>query len=397
MKKTIVRVLTILCVLVLFSAMAMSAFAAKNEETLRLEVVDVTADGEDMLVTLAIDNRTGYNISFGWVNDCEIIAVTDEGTFYANPPSERIRRGESELVLELSDCHGELEKLQITQLCQLGDDGLPDRKMKDVTVYDENKGVEEFEGVFPFVSSTFAPVIIIAAIGITLVVTALIVTLVIWIRTRRRNEKALQRFDPYGAAPIVADGMQAAPAAPTQSAVQPQAAGNFCLHCGAALQKDSVFCSACGKKQVTRYQQTFYRGNMKEDELIDQINNWFAQYPQVANVKGKFMLQHKPGLLANKYVLEAFAIDYEVLNGQNKNRYGVVRLAKLGLARTDTDELLALWKQQNPNTTVINSQGGINQRGTEGSLALGGLGATNNTQLYVFFKFDRASGTAFPQ
>jgi hypothetical protein len=222
----------------------------------------------------------------------------------------------------------------------------------------------------------------------SLMVVVILVVIAIWIRTRRRNAKALQQYASYAATPAVGNVGHVASTATAQNT-----AGTYCVHCGAPLQAGGAFCAACGEKQVTRYQQTFYRGSMKEDELIDQINHWFAQYPQVANVSGKFFLKHCTGLMVNKYVLDAFAIEYEVFNNPNQNQYAVVRLGDLGLVRTDTDELLALWKQKNPHTTVINTNGGINQRGTSGSLALGGFGATNNTQLYVFFKFDRATGT----
>lgn len=167
----------------------------------------------------------------------------------------------------------------------------------------------------------------------------------------------------------------------------------FCMYCGAQIQGEGAFCPICGKKQVTIYKQTFCRGKMTEQQFIDQINLWFAQYPQVANVKGKFSIKHGMGLLVNKYVLNEFSIEYEVLNGQNQNQYGVVALNTTGLIKTGTDALLAKWHQANPNAVVLNRDGGVNQRGSSSSLAFGGFGAVNNTQLYVFFKFNRKTGT----
>ena len=163
----------------------------------------------------------------------------------------------------------------------------------------------------------------------------------------------------------------------------------FCIYCGGEIPQDSAFCSKCGKKQVKVYQQTFRRENMSEDQFIDQINRWFAQYPHVANVKGKFLVHHSVGLMVNKYVLDALAIEYELLSGTNQNQYAVVSLESTGLVKTKTDALLARWREQNPDAVVVAREGGVNQRGSTGSLVLGGVGAMNKTQLYVLFKVKR--------
>ena len=60
-----------------------------------------------------------------------------------------------------------------------------------------------------------------------------------------------------------------------------------CLYCKGEIGDDMQFCPLCGKKQVMVYTQTFQRGNMSEDEFIRKINEWFAAYPTVANVKGR--------------------------------------------------------------------------------------------------------------
>lgn len=169
-----------------------------------------------------------------------------------------------------------------------------------------------------------------------------------------------------------------------------------CLFCQAELPENAAFCPACGKKQVVRYTQTFRRGSMKEEDFIAQINAWFAQYPQVANVKGEFLLGHGVGLLVNKYTLDALSIEYEVFSGQNTNQYAVVQLSEFGFTHKETADLLAKWKAANPAATVIRTAGGVNQRGSTGSLMMGGLGAKNKAQLYVLFKFDRKQGTAQP-
>lgn len=167
-----------------------------------------------------------------------------------------------------------------------------------------------------------------------------------------------------------------------------------CMYCSHTIPDGATFCPDCGKKQTLRYQQTFYREKMSEDEFIARINQWFAAYPRVANVKGEFLLKSTGGMMANKYLLDAFAIEYELLEGNNTNQYGVVSLRKFGLVRTDTDVLVAQWKTANPGATIVKRSGGVHQRGNAGQLMLGGFGASNNTQCYLFFKFDCKTGTA---
>ncbi|MBE6713343.1 MAG: zinc ribbon domain-containing protein [Ruminococcaceae bacterium] len=170
-----------------------------------------------------------------------------------------------------------------------------------------------------------------------------------------------------------------------------------CMYCGAEIAEGSTFCSKCGKKQVQIYTQTFRRENLSEEEFIAQINNWFASYPQVANVKGKFLTHQGTGLFVNKYVLDAFSIEYELFSGVNDNQYGVINLSTTGIVKSSTDELLARWLQSNPGAQILAREGGVNQRGQTGSLILSsGFGAVNKTQLYVFFKFNRATGTGVP-
>lgn len=170
-----------------------------------------------------------------------------------------------------------------------------------------------------------------------------------------------------------------------------------CIHCNAEIAEGSAFCSACGKKQVKSYSQTFRREKMSEAEFIKQINSWFAKYPQVGNVKGKFLTRSAPGLMVNKYVLDAFSIEYELLDGNNTNQYALVSLENYGLVKKGSASVLDQWKQKNPGAIVVSQSGGSHSRGSTSSLMLGGLGATNHTQVYVFFKFNRKLGPTVPK
>ena len=167
-----------------------------------------------------------------------------------------------------------------------------------------------------------------------------------------------------------------------------------CKFCNTPIDDNATFCPSCGKKQTDTYTQTFRREKMTEDEFIANINRWFAAYPHLANIKGEFLSHTTAGLLVNKYSLDAFAIEYEIMNGTNKYQYAVASLKTTGIIKTGTDALLAKWKRSNPNAIVLKTSGGVHQRGSSGSLLMGGFGAANNTQLYVFFKFDRNTGTA---
>ncbi len=168
-----------------------------------------------------------------------------------------------------------------------------------------------------------------------------------------------------------------------------------CMYCAAEITDDSVFCSSCGKKQVTVYKQVFHRGKMSEDDFIARINEWFASYPKVANVKAQFNLEEKIGLLVNKYILNDLAIEYELLKGNNENQYAVINLSNFALYKKSTDNVLEDWKKANPSAIIVSRSGGTHSRGDAGSLFLNGIGARNQTQLYLLFKFNRKQGTNF--
>ena len=163
-----------------------------------------------------------------------------------------------------------------------------------------------------------------------------------------------------------------------------------CIYCGKEISAGSTFCAHCGKKQTQIYTQTFCREKMSEDQFVDKINEWFAKYPNVANVQGEFLTGSGFGLLVNKHVLNGLAIRYEIMDGVNQYQYGVVNLSCFGLVKTSCDALLAQWKQKNPNAIVIKTAGGVHQRGGTTNLMLGGIGAANKTQLYVLFKIPRS-------
>lgn len=166
-----------------------------------------------------------------------------------------------------------------------------------------------------------------------------------------------------------------------------------CIHCAAEIVDNARFCAVCGKEQVKRYSQVFRRNGLSESDFIQKINNWFATYPQVADVTCKFGTGFGFGVLVNKRLLNSLSIEYRCLNGENKYQYGLVMLEKIGLVPGNIKKIVFDWMCQNPGAIVINAIHSANQRGSVGSLALGGFMATNRNQIYLFFKFDRAYGT----
>lgn len=169
-----------------------------------------------------------------------------------------------------------------------------------------------------------------------------------------------------------------------------------CLYCNAEIPEGSAFCTACGKKQVEKYKKVFTKGSMTEDEMIDQINQWFANNPRVANVSASISLKSGFGLLTNKYILDTVSVEYELFKDNNLNQYAMLNLNKFGLVGTTTDKMLEDWKKKNPGAKVVARNGGRNARGQTGSLMLGGLGASNRTQLYIIFKYNRKTGPGAP-
>lgn len=163
----------------------------------------------------------------------------------------------------------------------------------------------------------------------------------------------------------------------------------FCIKCGKELNGGDQFCPACGAKQVNTYKEVFVRNGLSEKDFIDNINKWFQYHPKVANVKCTFGIDTAIGLLANKYQLNQFVIEYELFENNNKNQYGLVKEENLALMKKSTKEFVGAWKESHPNATVVDWTGGTHSRGQVGSHLLGGFGASNRLNVYILFKFPR--------
>ncbi|MDE5604753.1 MAG: hypothetical protein K2I73_04125 [Eubacterium sp.] len=234
---------------------------------------------------------------------------------------------------------------------------------------------EEFEKKEKKTLSIIIPLIVLVVGG------AIIFNVIIYRKAFKDNKSSKTTFVPFQ--PITRDNENHIPI----NAIQ-KIEGK-CMYCGKDISSDSEFCSFCGKKQVEEYVKVFNRYNMNNAEFIASINSWLASNPKIANVKCEFNTRTGYGLLANKYLLDSVALKYELFKNNNENQYGIVELKKFGLYQKSSDALLSEWQAYNPNAVVLKRSGGRHSRGKVGHELFWGIGAKNNTQLFVFFKFKR--------
>ena len=163
----------------------------------------------------------------------------------------------------------------------------------------------------------------------------------------------------------------------------------ICKKCGKEIADGSSFCSLCGAKQIETYTKVFTRNGLSEKDFIDNINKWFQSNPKVANVKGTFDTDTSVGLLANKYQLNTFTVEYELFNNNNQNQYALVKEECYNIVSKKTKDYIEEWKKSHPNVKVVNWQGGTHSRGQTGTFLIGGFGAANRLNVYILFKFPR--------
>jgi len=163
----------------------------------------------------------------------------------------------------------------------------------------------------------------------------------------------------------------------------------ICKSCGKEIGNDSKFCPLCGAKQVTVYRQDFVRNGLSEESFIESINQWLRENPKAANIKATIEIDTGFGLLANKYQLNRFTVNYELFRNENTNQYALVKEESLGLINKSAKEFVEEWKQSHPDWKVVTWRGGTHARGSSASLLLNGIGARNRTEAYILYKFPR--------
>ena len=163
----------------------------------------------------------------------------------------------------------------------------------------------------------------------------------------------------------------------------------ICKKCGKEIADNSTFCSECGAKQVDIYKEVFVRKGTDEKEFLANINKWFQTHPKAANIKCSLEMDASVGLMANKYTLNQVVLEYELFATDNTNQYAIVKEESYALAKMSTKDYVGKWTEQHPNCKVVTWKGGVHTRGSTGSHLLGGFGATNRMNVYIFFKFPR--------
>lgn len=166
-----------------------------SDKELSIEVEDISKNE----LVLKFNNDTDSNLSLGWVDSCEIILETTEDTYYFETSSidSRIKRGTSLYYLDISECDGEITRIEITDLRKLSDRGLPDAQLKNIVVYDVDNGIESYSGSFPFLGSDKGKFVIIISVIGTIMLIFITVIIIVAIHVSKSNKKAAAQFTPF--------------------------------------------------------------------------------------------------------------------------------------------------------------------------------------------------------
>ncbi|MBQ4037020.1 MAG: hypothetical protein IJC84_02725 [Clostridia bacterium] len=184
------RILSVLLALLLAVSLLSTVSYAAEEESIIIKVDEIEETEGGATVTLKIQNNTGSRVSFGWVNSCDVLITTDDGDYSCRPPHESIKIGKSTVEMQLEDIEGKIERIELTELCLLSDDGLPSEEMHDVVIYDKAEGIKSFEGEFAYFSSPQNIIMTIISIVPFLMVGIFVVVGIIVFLNVRKNRRA---------------------------------------------------------------------------------------------------------------------------------------------------------------------------------------------------------------
>ena len=159
-----------------------------------------------------------------------------------------------------------------------------------------------------------------------------------------------------------------------------------CIKCGKEIVDNCTFCPICGEKQVKKYRKRFERKGVSEADFINEINAWLCANPRVANLQCKWNCRTGFGILTNKHVLETFDVEYELFERANTNRYCLVKEERFSWYAKKSKTCVENFKKNHPQATVVDWVGGTHSRGKIGCVLLGGIGAINRMNAYIFYK-----------
>ncbi len=188
------KLLALLLVILVFIGLAMPVAAEDEELSFTISVASIDDFGNAKTIVLDIENNTNAKISFGWVNSCEVLVTTTEGTYSMTPHMLKASRGNSTHSLVVPNCPGEVKTIEITELILLNDDALPsDSELHDIVIYDVSDNITSYRGAFEDTSGVpwYVWVIISVFACFWIGIIVLIVTVV------KKNKKKLE--DAVGA------------------------------------------------------------------------------------------------------------------------------------------------------------------------------------------------------
>lgn len=188
------RIVCMLLALILaLGAMASSVSAASKD--IEIEVKEIISVGDEKMIYLEVENNMDTTASFGWVNSCQFVVTTTEGTYSRNYNGGRIFQGSNEFVVTI-ECPGKVKTIMITDLRQLDSDGLPNRRLENITIYDKAEGIDSYSGNFPKTILETVTTILLIAIPIVFVL-LVILTVIVLIRHKKKQQNR-PPFVPYG-------------------------------------------------------------------------------------------------------------------------------------------------------------------------------------------------------
>lgn len=191
-KRKIHQLASVIMIILIF---CFTLTGCSSDKELSIEVEDISKNE----LVLKFDNDTDSNLSLGWVDSCEIILETTEDTYYFETSSidGRIKRGTSLYYLDISECDGEITRIEITDLRKLSDRGLPDARLKNIVVYDVDNGIESYSGSFSFLDSDKSKFVIIISVIGTIMLIFITVIIIVAIHVSKSNKKAAEQFTPF--------------------------------------------------------------------------------------------------------------------------------------------------------------------------------------------------------
>ena len=134
----------------------------------------------------------------------------------------------------------------------------------------------------------------------------------------------------------------------------------------------------------------FSRGfSESEEKIMYEINRWLHMNSYFGNMVCEIDVDCALGFFVNRFRLKELLLKYDVLSEINPYIYHFVRLDECDLFRVEPKELLEKWKACNPGAVIIKAQSTTNMRGGSLSVLVGGLGAVNRAQVFIFFKTPR--------